>query len=91
MNQSPVLSDAEVSEICAPLRTGSAQGRYLREKLGIEVRFKPNGKPLVGRKAIEHMFMDGAIPLRGLPDASAASSAPDTNGFLEHLAKRKRA
>ena len=91
MNQSPVLSDAEVSEICAPLRTGSAQGRYLRDKLGIEVRFKPNGKPLVGRKAVERMFLGDVAASGGSSNTSAANSAPDTDEFLNHLAKRKRA
>ena len=42
------LSDAEIDAICAPLRQGAAQVRYLRT-LGVPVQRKPNGRPLVRR------------------------------------------
>ena len=42
------LTDAEIAAICAPLRQGAAQCRYLRS-LGVPVQRKPNGRPLVRR------------------------------------------
>jgi hypothetical protein len=43
------LTDAEVADICAPLRQGAAQLRYLRDVLRVPVARKPNGRPLVRR------------------------------------------
>jgi hypothetical protein len=43
------LSDAEIDAICAPLRQGAAQARYLRDVLRLPVQRKPNGRPLVRR------------------------------------------
>lgn len=46
------LSDAEIDEICAGLTQNCAKVRHL-EKLGLSVRQKPNGKPLVSRAHYE--------------------------------------
>lgn len=48
MLQAAALTDAELADICAPLRQGAAQVRYLRQ-LGVPVARKPNGRPLVKR------------------------------------------
>lgn len=50
----PWLSDAEIGDLCAGLKQSAAQVRYLRQ-LGLTVRAKPNGKPLVMRADIEAM------------------------------------
>lgn len=42
------LSDEEVAHICKPLTQGAAQCRYLRS-LGLTVRRRPDGSPLVNR------------------------------------------
>lgn len=42
------LSDSEIDSICEGLVQNAAKVRYLR-KLGLTVRQKPNGKPLVNR------------------------------------------
>lgn len=42
------LSDAEIDTICAGLVQNAAKVRYLRS-MGLTVRQKPNGKPLVNR------------------------------------------
>lgn len=47
MNQD--LADDEVDSICAGLVRNDAKVRYL-ERLGLTVRIKPNGRPLVNRK-----------------------------------------
>lgn len=45
---SPILTDAEVDDICDGLTQAAAKVRYLRQ-LGIPVERKPNGRPLVRR------------------------------------------
>lgn len=47
------LSDKEIDEICGGLTQNCAKVRYL-ERLGLSVRQKPNGKPLVSRACYEH-------------------------------------
>lgn len=42
------LTDAEVDDICAGLVQNHAKVRYL-QRMGLTVRQKPNGKPLVNR------------------------------------------
>lgn len=42
------LPDDEVSSICAGLTRNNAKIRYL-QRMGLTVRAKPNGKPLVNR------------------------------------------
>lgn len=48
----PYLTDAEIAEICSPLKQGAAQIRLL-ESWGIRVERKPNGRPLVWRADVE--------------------------------------
>ena len=55
----PYLTEDEVSEICAPLKTGAAQARYLI-KLGLHVERKPNGRPLVSRALLATVLTAGA-------------------------------
>lgn len=45
----PILSDAEVDEICDGLTQAAAKVRYFREVLRVPVERKPNGRPLVRR------------------------------------------
>lgn len=52
MHTSPFLTDAEVAEMCEPLTMGAAQCRYLA-RLGLLVKKKPSGRPLVSRRAYE--------------------------------------
>jgi hypothetical protein len=48
----PWLSSDEVDDLCAPLKQHAAQIRFIRG-LGITVREKPNGAPLVMRTHFE--------------------------------------
>ena len=43
------LTDAEIDCICAGYTQNAARVRYLRQ-IGLTVRQKPNGRPLVNRK-----------------------------------------
>lgn len=61
------LSDAEIDAICDGLRQNAAKVRYLRS-MGLTVRIKPNGKPLVNRTHYDSV-MQGAFkkpPGRGI-------------------------
>jgi hypothetical protein len=48
----PWLSQEEVDDLCEPLKQHAAQVRFIR-RLGIAVRMKPNGAPLVMRTQLE--------------------------------------
>lgn len=48
----PWLSPDEIDDLCAPLKQHAAQLRFIRG-LGITVREKPNGAPLVMRAHFE--------------------------------------
>lgn len=57
------LSDEEIAHICKPLTQGAAQCRYLKS-LGLTVRRRPDGRPLVNRA-----HYDAAMGNHGRPDA----------------------
>jgi hypothetical protein len=42
------LSDAEIADICRPLKQHAARIRYLK-RLGVRVERRPDGSPLVAR------------------------------------------
>lgn len=59
------LSDEEIDNICSGYRQGAAKVRYL-QSLGLTVRRKPNGRPLVNRAHYNSVM------------GSSAGSAPTT-------------
>lgn len=59
MTTLPFLSDAEVAEICAPLKVPAYQVKFL-QRLGLIVNRKPNGKPLVARGEVERVLVGRA-------------------------------
>lgn len=56
MTPKPYLTDDELAEICAPLVAPAAQRRFL-ERLGLIVKVKPNGHPLVARGEFERVLV----------------------------------
>lgn len=56
MSALPFLSDGEVAQICEPLVMPAAQCRYL-SRLGLIVKRKPNGRPLVARGEFERVLV----------------------------------
>lgn len=42
------LSDSEIDDVCSGLRQNAAKVRFL-QRMGLIVRRKPNGRPLVNR------------------------------------------
>lgn len=51
------LSDAEIDNICCPLRQNAAKVRHL-ERMGLRVRKKPDGRPLVNRSHYDALMGD---------------------------------
>ena len=75
----PWLSDAEISDLCAGLTQAAAQIRFLRQ-LGLFVRAKPNGRPLVMRSdfdALQAPAVEKETQRRG----------PNRAGLVAHFAK----
>jgi hypothetical protein len=63
MSSTPHLSDAEIADICDPLVSAAAQRRYLAS-LGLVVRSKPNGRPLVARAEFERVLVGRPLTRR---------------------------
>jgi hypothetical protein len=59
-----LLTQEEIDSICAPLRQGRAQFRFL-QSLGIQVETKPNGKPLVRRSEWDRRTIKQHSPSTG--------------------------
>jgi len=57
----PWLSLDEIDDLCAPLKQHAAQIRFIRH-LGITVREKPNGAPLVMRAHFEEKMSTTGKP-----------------------------
>lgn len=70
----PWLTDPETDDLCAPLTRNSAKVGYLR-RLGLEVRIKPNGRPLVLRSNVEAVLGGHHQP----GQRAGATSAPQPN------------
>ena len=81
---SPFLTETEIADLCKPLTQPAARVRFLRDKLGLFVRQKPNGHPLVSRVHFEEV-MTGNAQARRLQDAAR----PDTAAVIS-LLKRKQ-
>lgn len=46
---SPFLTDDEIAAITRPLKQGAARIKFIRDTLGLPVRPRPDGQPLVRR------------------------------------------
>lgn len=78
----PNLTDAEISEICEPLKLGKAQCRFL-ERLGMVVKQKPNGKPLLARGEFERVMIGRQ------PDAQHKGTQPNVVALMNFVNQRK--
>ncbi|QOR55234.1 MAG: hypothetical protein SHS37scaffold220_3 [Phage 67_12] len=84
----PFLSDEEIAEICRPLRMPAAQRRHLA-RLGLLVKMKPNGQPLVARAEFERV-MTGAPVARASEAEEDAATTPNVVGLEQWAKGRKR-
>jgi hypothetical protein len=82
----PFLTDDEIANICQPLRMPAAQRRHL-ERLGLLVKIRPDGKPLVGRAEFERV-MTAAPAVR--PAEESTSTTPNVVGLEQWASKRKK-
>lgn len=80
----PYLTDVEINDICAPLRQAHAQCRYLTG-LGMIVRKKPNGRPLVARNEFERALINRPV----LVPANDGSGQPDREAYLRLIKKER--
>lgn len=75
----PWLRDDEIADLCAGLKQAAAQIRFIRQ-LGLQVRTKPNGRPLVMRAdldALQAPATNKPVPQRG----------PNRAALLAHFQK----
>lgn len=63
----PWLSQEEIDAACTPLKQSAAQIRYLRS-LGLTVRTKPSGAPLVMRQHAEETLNQQKPKRKAEPD-----------------------
>lgn len=80
----PFLTDDEIAGICEPLKMPAAQRRYL-ERLGMIVKAKPNGRPLVARAEFERVMV-GAV---SRTPSTAVSTQPNVAGLEAWAATRQ--
>lgn len=85
MSQAPYLTDAEIADICAPLVQASAQTRHLKA-MGLLVRSKPNGRPLVARAEFDRAM----ITTTQATAANGTGAQPDRAALLMMFAKGKK-
>lgn len=83
----PYLTDAEIDDMCAPLKVGAAKRKRL-EKMGMLVKTKPNGRPLVARSEFERV-LGAARMAPGQSDALAGLVGPNAAALREHISRRK--
>lgn len=82
----PYLTDEEIDEICAPLKIGAAKRKRL-ERMGMLVKLKPNGRPLVARVEFDRVMTGGQV------EASSSSNpeitGPNVLGLKDFFMNRK--
>ncbi|NMM75530.1 hypothetical protein B2J88_11825 [Rhodococcus sp. SRB_17] len=80
----PYLTDAEIDDMCAPLKVGAAKRKRL-EKMGMLVKTKPNGRPLVARSEFERVLGAGRMATA----QNDAVTGPNVTALREHINRRK--
>lgn len=77
------LTQAEVDDLCSPLKQAYAQVRFLRG-LGLTVTVKPNGRPAVVRTHAESV-LSGQRPAASIPVGKPEAPAfrPNVEGFMK--------
>lgn len=78
----PWLTNEELDDLCLPLTQAAAQIRFL-QSLGLTVRTKPNGTPLVIRSHFEQVMNP---PGKQKPEPR---TQPNRAGYLAHVGKKK--
>lgn len=69
------LSDSEIDNICRGYTQNAAKVRFLRG-MGLVVRRKPNGQPLVNRKHYDTVTSTRAVQQTGAQAANSSMNEP---------------
>lgn len=83
------LTDPEIDDLCAGLRTNGAKARHL-EGMGLVVNRKPNGRPLVVRSHAEAV-LSGLAHIQPAPTASTTPAPQPNRDALVLMFKHKKA
>ena len=83
----PWLTDDEINGICNPLRQSSAQCRYLKS-LGLVVKARRNGRPLVARDEWLRVMVGGHTASQSA--AATGSATPDREGLFALLGRKNK-
>lgn len=87
MSELPWFSDAEVDDLCTGLKVNSAKVRHL-ESLGLTVKQKPNGRPLVMRSHAELTLSGMKAAQVAIEAASDTSRLPNRDALLLKFKKK---
>lgn len=79
----PWLTKDEIDDLCQPLTQAAAQIRFL-QSLGLTVKTKPNGTPLVIRSHFEQVMNPAG------KQKPKAASRPDRNALLALIGKKAK-
>ena len=83
------LSDPEVDDLCDGLRTNAAKTRALRN-MGLTVRQKPNGRPLVVRSHAEAV-LSGLQQLQAQFTPVREKPQPNREALILAFGRKRRA
>lgn len=84
----PWLTPEEIAGVCTPLKQAAAQARFL-QSLGLTVRTKPNGAPLVMRPHLEDVLGYQAKPQPERRSQRVGVVKPNHAALIEHFQQRK--
>jgi hypothetical protein len=79
----PWLTPKEIADLCKPLKQAAAQIRFMRS-LGLTVRTKPNGTPLVMRSHLEEVMTHRAKP------QPVGKAGPNRAALVAHFQQGKK-
>lgn len=80
------LTDAEIDDICAPLKVGAAKCKHL-ERLGMIVKRKADGRPLVARAEFNRVMTGGQPPAPQVENLTPTQ--PNVVGLQDFFQQRK--
>jgi hypothetical protein len=83
----PWLTEEEIADLCKPLKQAAAQIRFMRA-LGLMVRTKPNGAPLVMRANVDSVMGDSSMQTPGKPEGKRG---PNRDQLLERFNSKRSA
>jgi hypothetical protein len=83
----PWLTDEEIDDLCDGRRQNAARIRFLRS-LGLTVRLKPNGKPIVERGHAQDVLAGLPVGKKKAAKVPEAARQPDAAGLVLAFARR---